>query len=307
MSDEQILSESMDDYSTELEASLKKIAEGDILTGTVIYITETEVTLDLKYYTEGIITAENLSNDPNFNPMDEIHIGDEISATVIKRDDGEGHILLSRKEANDILAWDKLKGYMEDGTSFNVKVTEVVNKGVVAYLEGIRGFIPASKLDVFFVENVEEWLNRTLDVIVLEANPDENRLILSGKELALKAQEERNRNQISNIVVGSIVEGKVETLMPYGAFVSLGNGLSGLLHISQISQKRIKSPAAVLSEGQTVTVKIISTDNNKISLSMKALSEETEVTDMKDDFVYEGVTEEATTGLGSLLKDFKFD
>ena len=307
MSDEQILSESMDDYSTELEASLKKIAEGDILTGTVIYITETEVTLDLKYYTEGIITAENLSNDPNFNPMDEIHIGDEISATVIKRDDGEGHILLSRKEANDILAWDKLKGYMEDGTSFKVKVTEVVNKGVVAYLEGIRGFIPASKLDVFFVENVEEWLNRTLDVIVLEANPDENRLILSGKELALKAQEERNRNQISNIVVGSIVEGKVETLMPYGAFVSLGNGLSGLLHISQISQKRIKSPAAVLSEGQTVTVKIISTDNNKISLSMKALSEETEVTDMKDDFVYEGVTEEATTGLGSLLKDFKFD
>ncbi len=307
MSDEQILSESMDDYSTELEASLKKIAEGDILTGTVIYITETEVTLDLKYYTEGIITAENLSNDPNFNPMDEIHIGDEISATVIKRDDGEGHILLSRKEANDILAWDKLKGYMEDGTSFNVKVTEVVNKGVVAYLEGIRGFIPASKLDVSFVENVEEWLNRTLDVIVLEANPDENRLILSGKELALKAQEERNRNQISNIVVGSIVEGKVETLMPYGAFVSLGNGLSGLLHISQISQKRIKSPAAVLSEGQTVTVKIISTDNNKISLSMKALSEETEVTDMKDDFVYEGVTEEATTGLGSLLKDFKFD
>ena len=307
MSDEQILSESMDDYSTELEASLKKIAEGDILTGTVIYITETEVTIDLKYYTEGIITAENLSNDPNFNPMDEIHIGDEISATVIKRDDGEGHILLSRKEANDILAWDKLKGYMEDGTSFNVKVTEVVNKGVVAYLEGIRGFIPASKLDVFFVENVEEWLNRTLDVIVLEANPDENRLILSGKELALKAQEERNRNQISNIVVGSIVEGKVETLMPYGAFVSLGNGLSGLLHISQISQKRIKSPAAVLSEGQTVTVKIISTDNNKISLSMKALSEETEVTDMKDDFVYEGVTEEATTGLGSLLKDFKFD
>lgn len=307
MTDEQIIPESMEDYSEELEATFKKISEGDILTGTVIHISETEVTLDLKYYTEGIITVENLSNDPNFNPMEEIHIGDEISATVIKKDDGEGHILLSRKEANDILAWDKLKEYMTEGTVLNVKISGAVNKGVVAYVEGIRGFIPASKITADFVEDVEEWLNKQIDVIVIEANPEEKRLILSGKELAQKVQEEKNRNKISNIVVGSVVEGKVETIKPYGAFVSLGDGLSGLLHISQISHKRIKSPDVVLSEGQTITVKIISTNDNKISLSMKALLEEEEVTEVKDDFVYEGSVEEATTGLGSLLKGFKFD
>ncbi|NLZ80603.1 MAG: S1 RNA-binding domain-containing protein [Clostridiales bacterium] len=307
MTDEHITSESMDDYSKELEATFIKISEGDILTGTVIHITETEVTLDLKYYTEGIITSTELSNDPNFNPMEEIHIGDEISATVIKRDDGEGHILLSRKEANDILAWDKLKEYMEEATLLNVKITGVVNKGVVAYIEGIRGFIPASKIDVSFVEDVEEWLNKQIDVIVIEANPEEKRLVLSGKEPALKIQEEKTRNKISNIVVGSVVEGKVETIKPYGAFVSLGDGLSGLLHISQISHKRIKSPDVVLSEGQIVTVKIVSTNDNKIGLSIKALSDEEEVTEARDNFVYEGGTEEITTGLGDLLKGFKFD
>lgn len=307
MTDEHIISESMDLYSEELEASFKKISEGDILRGTVIHITETEVTLDLNYYTEGIITLENLSNDPNFNAMEEIHIGDEISATVIKRDDGEGHILLSRKEANDILAWNNLKQYMEEGTVLSVKISEVVNKGVVAYLEGIRGFIPASKLGAFYVENADEWLNKEINVNIIEANPEENRLILSGKELALKALEEENRNKISNIIVGSVVEGKVETIKPYGAFISLGDGLSGLLHISQISNKRIKSPDAVLSEGQTVTVKIISTNDNKIGLSMKALEELVEVTEAHDDFVYEGKVEEATTGLGALLKGIKLD
>lgn len=307
MTDEHIISESMDLYSEELEASFKKISEGDILRGTVIHITETEVTLDLNYYTEGIITLENLSNDPNFNAMEEIHIGDEISATVIKRDDGEGHILLSRKEANDILAWNNLKQYMEEGTVLSVKISEVVNKGVVAYLEGIRGFIPASKLGAFYVENADEWLNKKINVNIIEANPEENRLILSGKELALKALEEENRNKISNIIVGSVVEGKVETIKPYGAFISLGDGLSGLLHISQISNKRIKSPDAVLSEGQTVTVKIISTNDNKIGLSMKALEELVEVREAHDDFVYEGKVEEATTGLGALLKGIKLD
>lgn len=307
MTDEQVKPESMEDYSEELEATFKKISEGDILTGTVIHISETEVTLDLKYYTEGIIAAENLSNDPNFNPLEEIHIGDEISATVIKKDDGEGHILLSKKEANDILAWDKLKEYMAEGIVLNVKISGAVNKGVISYVEGIRGFIPSSKITADFVEDVEEWINKQIDVIVIEANPEENRLILSGKEPAQKVLEEKNRNKISNIVVGSVVEGKVETIKPYGAFVSLGDGLSGLLHISQISHKRIKSPDVVISEGQTITVKIISTNDNKISLSIKALSEEEEVTEAKDDFVYEGGAEEVTTGLGDLLKGFKFD
>lgn len=305
MTDERpTVTESMEDYKDALEASLKKIREGDIMTGTVISVTETAVILDLKYYTDGIITAENLSNDPSFKLMEEIHVGDEISATVIRRDDGEGHILLSRKEANDILAWEKLNSYMEQRTVLPVKIAGIVNKGVIVYLEGIRGFIPASKLDTAYVENTEEWLNKTVDAIVITVNEAEKKLVLSAKEPALEKLAAENDKKIARIAVGSVVEGTVDSLKPYGAFVTLENGLSGLLHISQISDKRIKSPSAVLSEGQKVTVKIISTDNGKIGLSMKALLNTSETADEVIDYELPE-TEEVGTGLGALLKNIK--
>lgn len=299
--------ETMDDYKEELEASFKKIKEGDILTGTVIAISEKHVTLDLKYYTEGIISAENLSNDPNFNPKTELHIGDEVTATVIARDDGEGHILLSKKEANDTLAWDKLQEYLEKGTVLAVKIGGIVNKGVVTYVEGIRGFIPASKLDVAYVENTEEWLNKTVEAIVITVDKENKKLVLSAKEPALAKLSEENKKKVSNIVVGSVVEGTVESIKPYGAFVTLENGLSGLLHISQISEKRIKNPSSVLSEGQKVTVQITSAENGKIGLSMKSLNKQEEAEENHSEEInYElPKTEEIGTGLGELLKKLK--
>lgn len=297
-------SESMDDYKEELEASLRIIQEGDILTGTVIGISEENVTLDLKYYTDGIIYAENLSNDPNFKITDEIHIGDEITATVIRRDDGEGHIVLSKKEANDLLAWDKLREYQKNRTVLPVKIGGIVNKGVITYIEGIRGFIPASKLDVNFVENTEEWLNRTVDAVIITVNEEEKKLVLSAKEPALEKLAAETSKKVAKVAVGSVMEGTVESLQTYGAFIELENGLSGLLHISQISEKRIKHPGAVLKEGQKVTVKIISTDNGKIGLSMKALAD---VADPSVEVVdYELPKEESIgTSLGALLKGLK--
>lgn len=110
------MAETMEDYKDELEASFRKIKEGDIISGTVISVTEEEVTLDLKYYTQGIIKVEDLSNDPNFNVLEQVHTGDIMKATVVKTDDGEGNILLSKKEANDVLAWEKLNQYLEEGT-----------------------------------------------------------------------------------------------------------------------------------------------------------------------------------------------
>ena len=157
--------ETMEDYKEELEASFKQIHEGDILTGTVIGVSESAITLDLKYYTDGIIRLEDFTNDPNFNLAEDIHVGDEISATVIRRDDGEGHILLSAKEANEVLAWDKLRKYKEEGTNLKVKIAGIVKSGVVAYLEGIRGFIPASKLDLNYVEEdaLNDWLGKEIE------------------------------------------------------------------------------------------------------------------------------------------------
>ena len=175
--------ESMDDYKKELEASFKKVHEGDIMTGTVIGVSETEITLDLKYYTEGIIRLEDFTNDPNFNLKEDVQIGDEISATVIRTDDGQGHILLSAKEANDVLAWDKLKAYLENQTNLKVKVGGIVKSGVVAYLEGIRGFIPASKLSLNYVEDLDDWLGKELEVRVITADAENKRLVLSAREI----------------------------------------------------------------------------------------------------------------------------
>ena len=144
--------ETMNDFKDEIDRSFRKIKEGDILEGTVIDVKDTEVVLDLKYYTQGIIRAEDLSDDPKFSIHRDIHVGDEISATVVSTDDGYGNILLSKKEANQIVAWDKLKELMNSGEYVDVKISEAVKSGCVAFLEGIRGFIPASKLDLNYVE-----------------------------------------------------------------------------------------------------------------------------------------------------------
>ena len=296
--------ESMADYEQELDASFRRISEGDLVTGTVINVNESEVIVDLKYYAAGIIKASELSNDPNFSALASIHEGDEITATVLRLDDGEGNLLLSMKEASDILAWKKLATYQEEGTVLHVKVGGIVNAGVIAYVEGIRGFIPASQIGLTYVEDLNPLLGTELDVKVITVDEAKKRLVLSGKEVAKDKAEEELQHKISRIVPGTIVEGTVETLMPYGAFVSIGNGLTGLVHISQICQKRIKKPSEVLKEGQTVKVKILDTDNGKISLSMKALEDE-----MVDDQVEEVFelreSEATTTSLASLLKGIK--
>lgn len=295
--------ETMDDYAAELEASFQKVREGDILTGTVIGVTDTEVLLDLKYYAEGIIEKENMSNDPDFNMKEEIHVGEEITATVIRTDDGEGNIVLSRKEANDKMAWDRLRTMLEERTIVPVRITEIVNGGAVAQIEGMRGFIPASRLDAAYVENLEEWNGRMVDVTVITADEEHNKLVLSGREAAREKLQEEKKKKIAKCEVGAIMEGTVDSIKPYGAFISLENGLSGLVHISQISSKRISHPGAVLKEGQTVTVKIISTADNKISLSMKAV----ELGEAPDEEVFNyHESGEATTGLGELFKNLKF-
>lgn len=295
---------SMDDYAEELEASFKKIEEGDILTGTVIAVTDDEIILDLKYYAEGVIKIEDYSREPGFNAKEQVHVGDEVSATVVRKDDGRGNIQLSRVEANDELAWDKLRHLKEDKTVLTVKVAEVVNAGVTAYVEDIRGFIPASKLALNYVENLDEYLNKTIQVQVFDLDEEKGRLILSAKELLREKAEEERKAKVSNIQVGFVTEGTVESLQSYGAFISLGNGLSGLVHISQISQKRIKHPSAVLKAGDKVKVKVIAIKDGKLSLSMKAL-DDVAAKEIEEETVEIPKSEELTTSLGELFAKLK--
>ncbi|MEY8322604.1 S1 RNA-binding domain-containing protein [Lachnospiraceae bacterium 54-11] len=271
------MEETMKDYEKELEASFRKINEGDVIQGTVIDVNEEEVSLDLKYYTQGIIKAADMSDDPGFSVLDDVKIGDVIEASVVKMDDGQGNILLSKKEANAELAWDVLNKYLEEKTALTVKVNGVVNAGVIAYVEGIRGFIPASHLALSYVEDLNTYQGKELTVRVITVDKEKKKLVLSVKEILREQEKEAHDHKIAMLVPGTVMEGTVESLQPYGAFVDLKDGLSGLVHISQISQKRIKKPSEVLNVGDKVKVKILNTDNGKISLSIKAATEEKEV------------------------------
>lgn len=276
------MEESMKDYEKELEASFRKINEGDVISGIVIDVNEEEVTLDLKYYTQGIIKASEMSDDPGFSVLNDVRIGDVVEATVVQMDDGQGNILLSKKEANAVLAWDVLTGYMEEKKNLNVKVSETVNAGVVAYVEGIRGFIPASQLDLSYVEDTKSYLGKQLTVRVTTVDREKEKLILSAKEILREQAKEEHDHKVAMIVPGTVLDGTVESLQPYGAFVDLKDGLTGLVHISQICQKRIRKPSEVLKVGDKVKVKVLNTNEGKISLSIKAVAEDQEAQEIEN-------------------------
>ena len=300
--------ESMKDYERELEASFRTINEGDMIKGTVIDVTDEEVTLDLKYYTQGIVRVADLSDDPNFSVLDDVKIGDVMEATVVKVDDGHGNILLSKKEANSVLAWDVLKQYKEEKKDIPVKVFQTVKGGAVAYVEGIRGFIPASQLDISYVEDIDSYQGKKLTVRVTEVDQSKTKLILSAKEILKEKLKEEHDHKMAMLIPGTIVDGVVESLQTFGAFVDIGDGLSGLVHISQISEFRIKKPSEVLKVGDKVKVKILNTNDGKISLSIKAATEEmggTEET-AKEAEMYSS-NETIGTGLGDLLKGIKLN
>lgn len=300
------MEETMKDYEKELEASFRKIREGDVISGTVIDVNEEEVTLDLKYYTQGIIKAEDMSNDPVFSLLNDVKAGDVIEATVIRMDDGQGNILLSKKEANEVLSWDVLEQMKEEKTDVTVKVSEAVNGGAVAYVEGIRGFIPASQLDLNYVEDPSAYVGKTLKVRVITVDQEKEKLVLSAKEILKEQQKEEHDHKVAMIVPGTILEGTVESLQTYGAFIDLKDGLSGLVHISQICQKRIKKPSEVLKAGDKVKVKVLNTNDGKISLSIKAVAEEQEASEVEDfDTASFSSNENVGTSLGDLFAKLK--
>ena len=300
------MEETMKDYEKELEASFRKIREGDVISGTVIDVNEEEVTLDLKYYTQGIIKAEDMSNDPTFSLLNDVKEGDVIEATVVRMDDGQGNILLSKKEANEVLSWDVLEQMKEEKTDVTVKVSEAVNGGAVAYVEGIRGFIPASQLDLNYVEDPSAYVGKTLKVRVITVDQEKEKLVLSAKEILKEQQKEEHDHKVAMIVPGTILEGTVESLQTYGAFIDLKDGLSGLVHISQICQKRIKKPSEVLKVGDKVKVKVLNTNDGKISLSIKAVAEEQEASEVEEfDTASFSSNESVGTSLGDLFAKLK--
>ncbi len=174
---------------------------------------------------------------------------------------------------NDDPVWDKFEQMLADKTIFEVKIDSAVKGGVVAFVDDVRAFIPASKLAAGYVENLEEYKGKTIEAIVITADRENKKLVLSGRDAARMRRDEQRAAAQAKIELDAVLEGKVESLKDYGAFVDLGDGVSGLVHVSQISYKRVEKPADVLKEGDTVKVKVIGIKDGKISLSMKALEE----------------------------------
>lgn len=203
---------------------------------------------------------------------------------------------------DDANPWNRVTDYMNQGTVLSLRVDGIVNGGVITMVEGLRGFIPASQLSLSYIENLEDFLLKEIEVQVIEVDQAANRLVLSARKILKEKEKAAKEALVASVKVDSILTGTVESIQSYGAFIRLENGLSGLVHISQVSDKRIKSVDDVLAVGDPVTVKVIGVNNGKISLSIKALIE-------PEEEVVEEIeipkAEEIGTSLGDLFKGIK--
>ncbi|MCD8324557.1 MAG: S1 RNA-binding domain-containing protein [Clostridiales bacterium] len=206
-------------------------------------------------------------------------------------------------DTDTLLAWAKIKEFYESQENLTVEITGVVNKGVIAMVEGIRGFIPASRLSLQRVNDLNEWLGKEIQVRVITADQEADKLVLSAREILREERENAKKVKLSAIEVGTVFDGKVDSIQDYGVFVDLGDGVSGLVHVSQIALERVKHPSDVLKKGQEVCVKVIGKQNGKLKLSIKALLEQKK----KDEEVKVTIpkAESIGTSMGDLLKNIK--
>ncbi|MCB7318883.1 S1 RNA-binding domain-containing protein [Lacrimispora sp. 210928-DFI.3.58] len=225
----------------------------------------------------------------------------EASYATLNRD----RIEAAEDESGDGAKWAEFARMMEEKEIVKVKISEAVKGGVVAYVDEVRAFIPASQLSTEYVEMLEDWQGKHVETYIITVDPEKKRLVLSGREVERAKKEALKKERLAQFKAGDVVEGTVDSIKTYGAFIKLAEGVDGLLHISQISTQRIKHPGVVLQEGQTVKVKILSAENGKLSLSMKVLAEQQADKEEHETFDYKE-TGTVSTGLGDLLKGLKF-
>ncbi|WP_018922218.1 30S ribosomal protein S1 [Salsuginibacillus kocurii] len=257
----------MVDEMNEEMADMQDFQVGDLVTATVTKIEEKQAYVDAGYKVDGVIPISELSSLHVEKVSDVINEGDEVELKVIKAEDDE--LVLSRRGARADKAWNELKEKYENSEIIEAEVAEVVKGGLVVDL-GVRGFIPASLVERHFVEDFSDYLGRTLRLKVVELDPAENKLILSQRAVLDEEANQEKTKVLEALEVGDTVEGNVQRLTDFGAFVDIG-GVDGLVHISQMAHHRVESPGEIVNEGDTVNVKILAVDpdNERISLSIK--------------------------------------
>lgn len=265
---------SMDEAMGNIESSMKMVRRGEVVKGKVISVTDDEAVVNIGYMSDGILPKNQISDDADQNPRDALKENDEIYVYIVEMNDGEGNVVLSKKLADKEMAWDELQDSFKNNTTIDVVIKEVVKGGVVTYIKSIRAFVPASQLSVAFVKDLNEFVGKTLKVKVIELDRDKQRVVLSRREIEKEEVEAKKENLWNSIKPGEKRKGVVSRLAKFGAFVDLG-GLDGLIHISELSWKRVTDPSQVVSVGDNVEVYVLDVDrnNNKISLALKDVSE----------------------------------
>ncbi|SKC72997.1 30S ribosomal protein S1 [Maledivibacter halophilus] len=243
---------------------------GNIIKGKVVQVLDEEVVVNIGYKSDGIIPLNEFSNNTDINLKDIVNEGDEIEVLVLKSDDGEGNVVLSKKRIDYIKDWDALKEAFDNKETIVIKTGEAVKGGIIAYYNELRGFIPASQLSDQYVENLNEYANQELKVKVIEIDKKKNKAIFSRRQIIEEKLEEKRKELWNNIEKDAVVKGEVKRITNFGAFVDIG-GVDGLVHISEMSWGRIKHPSEVLSIGDTVEVYVqdFNKEQNRISLSLK--------------------------------------
>lgn len=260
------------DMENLLENTIKKIHPEDVIKGTVVSISKNEVFVDIGYKAEGVISLTELAFPTPENATEIVHVGDEIDVYVVAVDSKSG-LQLSKLKADRIFAWDKLETALKEKEKLQGKVIEVVKGGLVLSILGIRGFVPASQVDIRFVEDLSLYIGEVFDVIPIEIDRDKQRVVLS-RRLILETERRKKEEEIfATLAIGQVIEGKVKRLVDFGAFVDIG-GIDGLVHISDLSWERVKKPDEILQVDDEVSVLVKNFDckTKRISLSLKEVS-----------------------------------
>lgn len=269
MKDEQ----SMESLIDQIDGSMKEILKGDVVEGTVVDVKEDEVIINIGHFSDGIISKEELIEKQG--DEEGVKVGDVISVYVVNPHDQEGNVILSQKRAVEIVAWDELKNASDNQGKIKVIVKEVVKGGVVAFYKTIRCFIPASLLAYRYVENLNDFVGKELEVRVEELDIEKKRIVLSRKVVEIEEREKLKEAVLKDIEAGKKYKGVVTKLMNFGAFVDIG-GVEGLIHISELSWNRVKHPSEVVAEGDEVEVEVLKYDQKtkKIGLGLKKVEED---------------------------------
>ncbi|MFN2628704.1 MAG: 30S ribosomal protein S1 [Gaiellaceae bacterium] len=251
------------------EATFPTINEGEVVHGTIVRVDKDEVLVDIGYKSEGVIPVAELSIRRSVNPADEVSVGEEIDALVMTKEDAEGRLILSKKRARFELAWKAIEGAAESGEPVNGRVIEVVKGGLILDL-GVRGFLPASLVDIRRVQDLDEFMAKELRCKVIELNRSRNNVVLSRRAVLEDERKEMRQAILDRLNPGDVVEGTISNIVDFGAFVDL-DGMDGLIHISELSWSHVNHPSEVLEIGQTVKVKVldIDRDRQRISLGLK--------------------------------------